>query len=255
MDKATAIAAIEDRFARCETEDLYAFLDLSNDASADELRASYRALARTFHIDRLGRLGLDDATQTKLERVLARLSEAQQTLTNAQRREAYDADLTGGGQVTAAEMEAIFAAEEAFRRGKLNLERGQYDAALKKFRQVVEVNPDDPTSLAYLHFATFVTEPVDKRGRRSESANTALKRLQKLADDNDKLGTPMLLCGKALKLTGDAKGAERMFKRVMRLEPKNADAERELRLIKQRAGQDEPQGGGFMDKLRGLFKK
>lgn len=262
MDRATATARIRERHARVDTDDLYAFLGLAPDASVAEVRTAYRELAREFHQDRFQGVELDDETRRMLQAVFARLTEAQQTLTHAGKREAYDASLRGEGddEVSVDVMKEIFAAEEAFRRGKMHLERGQYDKALERFTAVIATNPEDPDSLAYFNFARFVTEPVDKRGKRSDAAMKSLRVLEELSRAHEALATPALLYGKALRLEDRTDEAAKLFKRVQRIDPKHADAQRELRLIEMRKSQDQGKGdgaasGGFFGKLKEILTK
>lgn len=254
-----AISRIQERHARLASDDHYTFLGVAADADVAAIRAAYRELARDFHQDRYQGMDLDATTRAQLQAVFARLTEAQSTLTNPDKRKAYDASLRGepdaDAEVSVDTMKAIFAAEEAFRRGKMHLERGQFDKALERFEAVLAANPDDADALTYFHFARFVTEPLDRKGKRNDAARASLRKLEELSRVNDAPVTATLLYAKALRLEERLDEAERLFKRVQRAEPRNADAERELRLIQQRKASGGAAQGGILGKLKEILTR
>ena len=60
--------------------------------------------------------------------------------------------------------------------------------------------------------------------------------------------------GRCARIEGDTTSAARYLKKCLNLDPDNADAERELRLLTMRKS-DDSQGDGIMSMLKGIFKK
>ena len=80
----------------------YDLLGLPADASQDEIRAAYRALARRHHPDT--QHDVDPATADRSRHTMAALNAAWAVLGDPNRRRAYDAQLGGGGPAPARPM-------------------------------------------------------------------------------------------------------------------------------------------------------
>ena len=178
MDAKEAIALIEERFDLLETQSHYQVLGVERDASVADIRAAYRTLAKKFHADRFRAYMLNDGQQKKLEAVFNRLGKANSILTNEPRRAEYDNEIGASGvarerKVTADEMERIFGAEDALRRGKGMLQRGDIKGALAKFRVAFEVSADIPMSPPTTPSPAFSTEraPTAPTARRPSKSS------------------------------------------------------------------------------------
>jgi tetratricopeptide (TPR) repeat protein len=74
--------------SRLEAGSHFEVLGISAGATADEVRSAFRELSRKFHPDRYFGKNLGDF-RTKLDRIFKRLVEANQTLSDPERRQAY----------------------------------------------------------------------------------------------------------------------------------------------------------------------
>lgn len=148
-------------------ETFYELLEVDPGARVDEIKCAYHALARRYHPDRFRRQGLG-TIYTKLESTFAGVTQAYETLTNAERRATYDAKLTaqrnarkfgqtapkpsarakaaGGNEVPG---EHDQRAEENFRGGYSALEQGQVGAAVIQLAAAARLVPSDPRYRAY----------------------------------------------------------------------------------------------------------
>ncbi|MDX9721203.1 MAG: DnaJ domain-containing protein [Myxococcota bacterium] len=241
----------------------YELFEVSRGAGKSDINAAYRRLIKMFHVDAFHSVELGDAAPL-LDEINKRISEAHKALSHTERRAEYDASLEfqadqdqgdGTDAVSENQIEEIFAAEDAFRRGKAHVERGQFDAALERFAVALRVNPHDPDTRAFHMFTRFMTQPVSKAGRRGPEAEKILNDLGTLARDEKERVVPVLLYAKLLKLNGDNKKAAAAFRRVLSIEDKHAEATRELRLLQSRMQDDSGSKGGFLEKLKGFLNR
>ena len=255
MDQAEAIALIEERHAQITEQNLYEVLGVSEDAKLKEIKASYRALARQFHTDRFQGMNLGEHGLL-LDEIFKKIALANTTLSNAKKREEYDLKLAGKDDQTVeeAEMARIFEAEEAYRRAKFFLDRGEFDAALERLRIAIKVNEEDNETQAYFAYAEFmVAKGKGKEGRRvGEKALEKLKAIALADKENEEC---MLLYARSLHLSGnDDDRAEKLFRYVLNINRNNREAERGIRLIQQRR-QQAAEDSTFLGKLKKFFNK
>lgn len=250
---------IRDRYEVSQGQDLYAILGVSAGADTPEIKAAFRTLVREFHTDCFSRYDLDAEHSEMLEGLLARINEAGRTLGDEAKRAEYDAsdEGDGGGDVSAEEFAQIFEADDAFRKGKGLIERGEFEAAEKKFKVALDVNPEDPETQVYYAYTCFMNEPIDDAGNRSARAIQMHKELQRLAKEHSKRVEAQLFYAKSLKILGKSHEAIQTFEKVLEIDRNNTEAVRELRIMKMRSGANKKKAGGgsFLDKLKGLFKK
>jgi curved DNA-binding protein CbpA len=230
----------------------YALLDVDRQAEANAIRKSYFALAKKLHPDRLR--DVPDLAAAG-QRLFARLNEAYGTLSDKQKRAAYDSSLAtgagGGGSADAeAKMMAIFRAEEHFRLGELALRRQAFAQASTEFDKAVELNPDEAEHHALAAWARWcahndkpaVAREVKKQFRRA----LALSPINPAA---------YFYKGQVSKQEGDVETAISCFQKVLELQPSHRDAQLELRVLESRRAkeeQDKPKEkrGGLLDRLK-----
>jgi DnaJ-class molecular chaperone len=94
---------IDEKLAKLDRSDMFTILGLRRDATKEQVRAAYLTHAKTFHPDRLAHFKLTPL-RADVERIFARLSEAQAILLDDRRRQAYVEKLDGAahGNVTKA---------------------------------------------------------------------------------------------------------------------------------------------------------
>ena len=74
--------------AKVASNNLFEFLGVPSGASADEVRAAFREASRKFHPDKYFGKNLG-SFRLKLDRIFKRMVEANQTLCDPEKREAY----------------------------------------------------------------------------------------------------------------------------------------------------------------------
>jgi tetratricopeptide (TPR) repeat protein len=214
---------------RLQGRDYFAVLGVSRSATDDVIRDAYFALAKRTHPDRFS--GASEALRRAAEELFSLVSRAYETLGHRDRRNQYlRAEMTRErDRAEIEEGERALRAELAFQKGLASLKRKANGQALDHFREAVSQYPEEGEYHAYLGFALWL---VDPEGRdRVEEARHHILRGRKLAPGSDK---PYLFLGRIYKAEGKDALAERMFQKVVELDPDCVDAIRELRLIDMR---------------------
>jgi tetratricopeptide (TPR) repeat protein len=214
---------------RLRGRDYFAVLGVSRSATDDEIRDAYFALAKRSHPDRFS--GASEALHRAAEELFSLVSRAYETLGHRDRRNQYlRAELTRErDRAEIEEGERALRAEVAFQKGLAALKRKANDQALEHFREAVGQYPEEGEYHAYLGFALWLVDP--QALGRVEEARQHILRGRKLAPGSDK---PYLFLGRLYKAEGKDPLAERMFQKVVELDPDCVDAIRELRLIDMR---------------------
>lgn len=242
----------------------FALFGIGLDAERPEIRAAWAELSKTFHPDALEGTGRREL-RSRVEPVFAALSEAYGVLSDKdQRQKLREAIAAGGSSIKANDdatavvrnaLEAEMIAREADKllRGK------QWARALELFERAYSLSPQDSDIEAALHYSRFRAGPGDQG-----HALTTITALEKLIADQPMCARAYYLCALIQLGIEDLGGAKRNFAKAHELDPRNIDAERQLRAIRMRAAPpaSAPSNKDDRDKkkpgfagLRGLFKK
>lgn len=221
--------------------DHYTLLGTHIDATADEIRKAYFALARQLHPDRLAALDIADDTR-EAQRLFAEVNAAFGILSDPIRRQDYTSILRRGGEAAVAAEQAraeemairILDAEEAFRRGEAALRRDQLGAALQEFARALQLNPEEVDYAAAHSWAEFCASP-DKMAIAQKTRNT----LDRAINKSPRSVTPRFYAGRVERMLGRDADALRHFNDVLQIEPHHREAATEARVIEQRLA-----GGG-----------
>lgn len=208
---------------------MYEVLGLQKTATVVEIRSAFLDRARRFHPDQVARSGHADL-RPQAERVFARMTEAHSTLSDPQRRAQYDASLSTGGQSAISQAETVLQAERDYRTGENLLGRGDVAGAEKAFESAVNAAPDEIEYRMMLTWARWLNPATRKEAMLTE----LVRLLERTAQERPRLARPHLLLGQLWRSRNDPARAEQAFTNVLRIEPGNLDAARELRLLAMR---------------------
>jgi hypothetical protein len=201
---------------RARDKDLFARLGLASGASRDEVKQAFLSMARQFHPDRFATPALADLAETVKDFFTA-VNEAYETLSDEKKRNAYLAQRRDAWSAEAEAARADFAKGEACLRTRDWVKaRGFLEAAVR-----ADAQPDYQAALAQ----AIVSDPASRDRERARS-------LVEEALRNPACDRAAYVAGVLARDANDEARAEKMFRAALAANPRNADAARELRLLK-----------------------
>jgi curved DNA-binding protein CbpA len=216
--------------ARAEStgDSYYDVLGVARDSASDAIQSAFLVLAKRWHPDRLGP---DYADVRDLStRVFARISEANQVLTDPERRKQYDEllDQGGGAADEQEEVQRVVRAVAHFQRAQVLMKRNNLVAAEQEARIALE---DDPSQAD--HVALVAWFDSQKPGADLEEIVVRLSKAASMEPENLRV---RWYRGQLLKRLGHEKRALDDFRLIAERDPRHVDAQRELRLFEMRRG-------------------
>lgn len=187
--------------------DHYQALGLEQDASPNLIKKAYFTAAKKYHPDALARMGLDELKEPAA-RVFARIAEAFETLSDPDKRAAYDA---GAHEVAQIDTARLAQAETSFRKGEILLKMGNFDGALEYLEPAVELWPEEPAYQASLGWALF-RQPRRDVERAIQHLDLAA---QKAPDD----AVILYRLGLALRSAGEEQRARELIAQARSIDP------------------------------------
>jgi curved DNA-binding protein CbpA len=231
---------IEGTLARAEGiegETLFQVLGVAEGASVEAVRAAFMRLAKTWHPDRVPVDFLP--IQNDVAKVFAHMTRAHQTLCDADARRRYEATLTSTTKVRPR--------TEVMREVEHNLKRRDFDHVAYLCQELIDLDHEDTEALAIQAWASV------RGGEASEDElRAALAKMDKAVNTDRTDDQAVYYRGQVHKRLNNVPAAFRDFARAVQLNPKNIEAEREVRLFAMRArkGSGEHKlAGTILDKL------
>ncbi len=142
---------IESLLARLSDLDHYSALGLEQDAGPAHFKKAYFKAAKKYHPDTLARLRLEELKEPAA-RVFARIAEAFETLSDPDKKAAYDAS---GSEEPEIDTARLAQAETSFRKGEILIKMGNFEGALEYLEPAVELWPEEPAYQAGLGWALY----------------------------------------------------------------------------------------------------
>jgi curved DNA-binding protein CbpA len=208
-------------------EDPFTVLGIPEGANEEAARASYFRLSKLWHPDRLP---ADLAPfRTEVERVFEHMTRAHRTLTDPDLRSEYLAS----GKDAASRASSAAAARpraEVLREIDQALGKREFHAAEAASRQLASADPDDCEAQALVAWASALGGEASE-----ETLRAALPLLDKAVNGDRQCERALYYRGMVHKRLGGSAAAFRDFARVVSLNPKHIDAQREVRIFEMRA--------------------
>jgi tetratricopeptide (TPR) repeat protein len=189
----------------------YEALGLEVDAGPTQIKKAYFQLAKKFHPDVLARLDLDDI-RAQTDQVFARISEAFEILSNADKRAAYD---RGDVEATEIDTARLAQAETSFRKGEILLKMGNFRGAIEFLEPAVDLWPEEPAYQAALGWALF-KQPQREAARAKEHLSMA-------HDQEPENARTLFQLGTVLSDLGENEAAEQCIVRARSIDPDVTD--------------------------------
>ncbi len=235
----------------------YEIVGVERDAPGATIQAAFFKLAKRFHPDRLGP-EYDDVREI-VTRLFSRISEANQTLMDEERRAQYDQLLAEGGAGNPDEQEAVtrvLRAATAFQKAEVLLKKHNLVAAEEQAKAALE---GDPEQAEYIALDAWIQSL--KPDRANGPFDDLIARLEFAVAREPNNQRARWYRGQLFKRSGKANAAIKDFRWIAEHNPKHLDAIREVRLFEMRKNSTAPpekksiapakkdEGGGFLNKI------
>ncbi len=261
-EERTLLASIQDRAANIASQNYFQMLGVVEDASVEQVQRAFFALAKVWHPDRL-----PPALQGAKEacgRVFTQLTEAHSALVDPEKRREYMPLLRDGGATPddQAKIHAVLEAASDFQKAEVHLKRGDHGQAYAMANRACTL---DPEQADYLAMRTW----LEAQRASSTGREATLEKINILGQCIQRKPTcerAYFWRGMLYKKIDETRKAAADFKQAAELNPRNLDAQREIRLYKMRGGTggsrppssrgSKPSGPESLSDLFGkLFKK
>lgn len=202
--------------AKLEAQDLYARLDLTPGAGADEVERAFEHLSRRLDPERITAGLRSPKLRLLAERRILLLTRAHATLTEPGARGRYHIQLG----LTATPPDApLVRADDAFEAGRRAARHEAWVEARDAFEAAAALDPEEGVYLSHLAWATHAAAPEDPEAREQ-----ALDMLRRAAELNPRHEEVYLFAGRIQQRQGRAEAALQAFQRALRCNPDCVEA-------------------------------
>lgn len=213
----------------------YDLLGVAQTATPSEISAAYFGLVKKFHPDRLpaSLKPLSAAAQQLFEQI----TEANEVLTNAEKRAEYQKAVAAGGGTRAAErlMRNVLESALEFQKAEVLTKRRAYAEAMELIQSALSKNPNEADYHAHYAWLLHLMNPT-------EPAPTAemLRALDQALALHPRNERAHYYKGVVLKRLRREEQALKHFRAAAEINPRNVDAAREVRLAAMRKDSKAP---------------
>jgi tetratricopeptide (TPR) repeat protein len=212
---------LQEALTRSDESTHFELLGLDRKATGAEVKKAFFVLARELHPDTVS--SGHQVLRSLKERLFSKINEASQVLTDEKRRKEYEEELDG--KANNVDIARIFAAEEAFQKGEIMIKARKYEAGLKLVEEAITLNDQEAEFYAWRGWARFLLAK-DRKAQRDESVGDCKKAITMVP-----VCLPAWLFLANMAKTLSEPEAEKYYKKVLELDPKHVEAQRELRLM------------------------
>ncbi|MBN1880150.1 DnaJ domain-containing protein [bacterium] len=202
---------------RMEDQSYYEILGVKQNALPGEIKAVYFEMAKQFHPDRRPEDDPEDVTK-KLDEIFVKVKEAYQTLSDPERRSAYDEKMNEGEtdiELQKSRSKALL----QYRVGLKAFQSRNYRTAMEYLRSAIDLDPYEPTY--YFKMAELCT-------RNPRWYRAGVLSCTKAIQLDPEVPEYHAVLGLLYKLEGNFVEAEKEFFTTLQFDPENRTARREL---------------------------
>jgi len=225
------------KLAQIEHGNLFAVLEVTEEADLENIRASYIGLVKKFHPDTVS--GLDDESlRDDYLAISTKLREAFDTLTDPEKRASHIESIRGGPTdlEEQAIVQQVLNAEIEFQKASILARKKKWKEACDLLRPGVEAAPENGEYLALLAWAKA---NLLAAGSDLTETEATLRRALSMAPRSEKANYYL---AQILKRSGKEREALPYLREVVSQNPHNIDIKRELRILEMRFEEKEKKG-------------
>lgn len=227
------------RLERAESSDYYAVLEINGHATPDQIREAYYFLARRFHPDRFRSGPLADLLP-RIDSYFAKVTEASNTLSDAELRSAYDERRAATRGDERQDQDTAYLAKQNYLHAKTLIQRGRFTDAATALENALKLDESEPT----YHYELGALLAANPRYRTD-----AERHLLRASELDPSLLEVYLALGTLYEKAGRPEEAARSYRELLRWEPGHLEAGERLAAMGQPTSVEGERG-----LLRGLFK-
>ena len=248
-------AEIENKAVKIDSEDFFKMLDLEQNANDPQIQAAYFKVAKAWHPDRLpGELA---DLKPLVSKVFTKFNEAYATLNDPQKRSDYlrTLDIGGGTSDEALEVQRVVDAALEFQKAEVLLKKNDLAQAEQFALRAMNADPEQVEYQALVYWLRAMRRgdpPPVPEGKTTTFYDDIIAKFDEILKMDAMFERAMYYRAVLLKRSGRDDRAQRDFKMVVQLNPKNIDAVREVRLAQMRREKKRSDEAGILGKL---FKK
>lgn len=231
-------------------EDYYKILNIDKDASVDEVKEAYFKSIKKFHPD--ANMNFPEDIRIKAERIFTKVTKAYEILSDEHKRNTFDEkdELNKFRE----QANSIYEAEIIYSEGEMLLRQRNFKEAEKKFKEAIQLNPDESAYIGINAWAKYLGAP-DKEVVYED----VKKELKNAIDMDSNIAENYYYLASVYKFSENLGNAEKYFEMAIQRDPNYIEAKRELRLLQSRKGKN-PAPKSSSKKIEkkfwsGLFKK
>jgi curved DNA-binding protein CbpA len=231
-----------DEYMNMKSKNYFEILGVSEDASTDEIKRRYFSLAKDYHPDKY--FNKPKEIRDIADEIFTMIAAAYNTLIDDNRREEYISSLKV--KIDGMEVDNILNAELQFQKGKVYLNKKDYEYAVESFEWACKLNPNEAEYHAYLGWAIFKKSLPDYK----QSISKVKEILKKAIELNPGIDKAHYFLGLIYKTEDNIELAEKEFKKAVKCNPEFREALQELRIInlrKEKKKKEERKG--FLGKI------
>jgi len=251
MDLETLKKEIEIFSSKLDSADFYELLDVPRDATKRQIKRAFMGYVRKYHPDKFASIELGTLAKT-MEKVLAKLSLAHTTLTNAEKRKIYDEEHPVGGKKAKAkkDLSNIFDADEHLKTAKRLLIRDEYVRAIEELHKAQSLNESESEYDAYLAWCEY--RLLDEKTLKKNSVIEAFKkRIKIVIEEYSKSDDSYVFLAHIERAQGLTKAALKNYEKAFQINNHNNTARSHIRIMKKRANESVKKKKSFFQRLFG----
>jgi len=240
---------IKEKAICMEKGDYFGVLGLETDAEGAEVQKAYFILAKTFHPDKMANIGLDDEEVKLARRVFEFMTQAFNVLSDPSKRRS----IASGKAVANPHQSKLSRGDDAqifYHQGLKMMRMKAWEKAEEFFRKAVQKDGSNVEMICNLGWSVF-NNPKKKEPVRIEEARSIWEQALKIDGKDAQANYLMSLFYKTAKKTREQ---ERHLQVALDTKSDMVEAQREMRLLKMRAGKSGKEGS-LLAKLFPSFVK
>jgi len=236
---------VSEAWAKLDGQTYFDMLGVAKEADTEAVRKAYFAEVKKWHPDRVPTPVI--SLRPWVEQIFLLKTQAHETLADERRRAAYVGQVAEGGGTPAADRELAAIVQSAMdqQKAEVMLKRRDFAGAIAVLRGAIELAPTEADPYDTLAWAMYQSPDGDAR----EMLRT-IERAAELAPKNDRIQLHLALI---LRKAGRETDAIAAFQRAAAFNPRNVEAQRELRVAQMRGSLPAPADAPVKPPEGGLF--